>query len=43
MEKLHRFWVSQIAQKIIYATAKETREWVTFKLFEYLIYSIPEF
>ena len=27
----------------IYSTAKETRKLVTFKLFEYLIISIPEF
>ena len=28
---------------IIYSTAKETQKLVTFKLFEYLIISIPEF
>ena len=28
---------------VIYSTAKETRKFVTFKMFEYLICSIPEF
>ena len=39
----HTAGYGKTAQIITFSTAKETQKLVTFKLFEYLICSIPEF